>query len=163
MVTRPALPQPQLRDGQADDLDTVMEVMQNAFRPCFGEGWTRSQCSGILPMNGVRLRIAGLASDPPRGFALMRVVADEAELLLIAVHSAAQRSGLGQALLDDFVAHARQRGASHLHLEVRDGNPAMGLYNANGFTIAGRRRDYYHGPEGEHYDALTLVLRETQD
>lgn len=160
MVTRPAQSPTLLRDGQADDLDRVMEVMEGAFRPCFGEGWTRSQCSGILPMNGVRLRLAGLAGDSPRGFSLMRVVADEAELLLIAVHPGAQGCGLGQALLDDFVGHARQQGASHLHLEVRDGNPAMSLYNANGFTIAGRRRDYYHGPQGDHYDALTLVLRD---
>ena len=160
MVSRPAPSPPVLRDGQADDLDTIMEVMENAFRPCFGEGWTRSQCSGILPMNGVRLRLAGHGASPPRGFSLTRVVADEAELLLIAVHPDAQRGGIGQALLDDFVGHARRQGASHLHLEVRDGNPATSLYSANGFAIAGRRRDYYHGPEGEHYDALTLVLRD---
>lgn len=160
MVTRPAPSQPVLRDGQADDLDVVMEVMETAFQPCFGEGWTRSQCSGILPMNGVRLRLAGLAGAPPVSFSLARVVADEAELLLIAVHPDAQRGGIGQALLDDFVGHARRQGASHLHLEVRDGNPAMGLYSANGFVIAGRRRDYYHGPQSDHYDALTLVLRD---
>ena len=111
-------------------------------------------------MNGVRLRLAGLAGAPPVGFSLARVVADEAELLLIAVHPETQRGGIGQALLDDFVDHARRQGASHLHLEMRDGNPAMGLYSANGFAIAGRRRDYYHGPNGEHYDALTLVLRD---
>ena len=160
MVSRPAPSQPVLRDGQADDLDVVMEVMENAFQPCFGEGWTRSQCSGILPMTGVRLRLAGLAGAPPVGFSLARVVADEAELLLIAVHPEEQRGGLGQALLDDFVNRARQQGASHLHLEMRDGNPAMRLYSANGFAVAGRRRDYYHGPQGEHYDALTLVLRD---
>ena len=160
MVSRPAPSQPMLRDGPTDDLDVVMEVMENAFWPCFGEGWTRSQCSGILPMNGVRLRLAGLAGAPPVGFSLARVVADEAELLLIAVHPETQRGGIGQALLDDFVDHARRQGASHLHLEMRDGNPAMGLYSANGFAIAGRRRDYYHGPNGEHYDALTLVLRD---
>ena len=160
MVSRPAPSQPVLRDGQADDLDVVMEVMENAFRPCFGEGWTRSQCAGILPMNGVRLRLAGLAGAPPVGFSLARVVADEAELLLIAVNPEEQRGGLGQALLDDFVSRARQQGANHLHLEMRDGNPAMRLYSANGFTVAGRRRDYYHGPQGEHYDALTLVLRD---
>ena len=160
MVSRPAPSQPVLRDGQADDLDVVMEVMEKAFRPCFGEGWTRSQCSGILPMNGVRLRLAGLAGARASGFALMRVVADEAELLLIAVHPEMQRGGIGQALLDDFVGHARRQGASHLHLEMHDGNPAMGLYSANGFAIAGRRREYYHGPNGEHYDALTLVLRD---
>lgn len=160
MVSRPARAPVMLRDGGSDDLDAVLDVMDGAFQPCFGERWTRSQCSGILPMNGVRLRLAGHDGQRPRGFSLMRVIADEAELLLIAVHPRAQRGGIGQALLDDFIAYARGAGARHLHLEMRSGNPAMTLYSGNGFVIAGRRRDYYHSPQGEHYDALTLVLRD---
>lgn len=145
-----------IRDGGLDELDGVMRVMASAFRPCFGEGWTRSQCAGILPMTGVRLRIAG---DGPDGFALMRMVADEGELLLIGVAPATQRRGVGQALLEDFFALAKQAGASRLHLEVRDGNPALRLYETNGFRLAGRRRGYYRGPEGAEYDALTLACQ----
>ena len=48
--------------------------------------------------------------------------------------------------------------SSQLHLEVRDGNPAVGLYEAAGFSSAGRRRNYYHGPDGEAFDAITLML-----
>ena len=160
MVSRPAPVPVHLRDGGSDDLDAVMGIMDSAFQPCFGERWTRSQCSGILPMTGVRMRLAGHDPQQDAGFSLMRVVADEAELLLIAVHPTAQRGGIGEALLDDFVTYAHDAGAHHLHLEVRSGNPAMGLYNDKGFVIAGRRRDYYHGPQDEHYDALTLVLRD---
>lgn len=150
------VPMSVIRDAGLTELEGVMRIMGSAFRPCFGEGWTRSQCAGILPMAGVRMRVAGNAPD---GFALMRMVADEAELLLIGVAPDAQRRGIGQALLDDFIALAYAFGASHLHLEVRDGNPAMTLYETNGFTLAGRRRNYYHGPGGDHYDALTLALR----
>lgn len=147
-----------IRDGCLADLDQVMAVMGSAFDPGFGERWTRSQCAGILPMAGVALRLAG---DPVDGFALMRVIADEAELLLIAVAPAAQQQGIGQALLDDFVEGARKGGADQLHLEVRASNPAIGLYQANGFVPAGRRRDYYRGPNGEMHDAITLVRAET--
>lgn len=160
MVSKPAPAPIHVRDGGSDDLDSVMGIMDSAFQPCFGERWTRSQCSGILPMSGVRMRVAGHDERDSAGFSLMRVIADEAELLLIAVHAAAQRGGIGEALLDDFVVLAHSAGASHLHLEVRSGNPAMGLYSDKGFVIAGRRRDYYHGPQGEQYDALTLVLRD---
>ena len=145
-----------VRSGELADLDGVMLVMDSAFEEGFGERWTRSQCAGILPMTGVQLRLAGAASV--KGFALLRVVAGEAELLLLAVAPAAQRRGVGQALLDDFVALGRAQGAHRLHLEVRDGNPAIAMYNASGFTLAGRRKAYYHGPDGIHYDALTLVL-----
>ena len=108
-------------------------------------------------MNGVTLTIAE-SENAPAGFSLVRAVEDEAELLLLAVASRAQRRGIGQALLDFFIDSARGRGARKLHLEVRDGNSAMGLYLAAGFVPAGRRRNYYHGAEGEAFDAVTLML-----
>ena len=148
-----------IRRGDAGDLDGVIAVMNGAFEACYGERWTRSQCAGILPMSGVALRIAEAASGPPVGFTLMRAVADEAELLLIAVAPDAQRRGIGHALLEDFVVRAHGEGATRLHLEVRDGNPAMALYHDAGFELAGRRADYYHGPGGEHFDALTLMFK----
>ena len=146
-----------LRPGGVGDLDNVMRIMTAAFQPCFGEAWTRSQCAGILPMHGVTLTIAELGRQPV-GFSLVRAVADEAELLLLAVDPTAQRRGIGQALLDEFIAGALARGAHRLHLEVREGNPAVALYRASGFSPAGRRRNYYHGPAGEAYDAVTLLL-----
>ena len=80
------------------------------------------------------------------------------ELLLIAVDPESQGRGIGLVLLQDFIAHALSQGAHRLHLEVRDGNPAVHLYRDAGFAIAGRRRNYYRGPDGERYDALTLML-----
>lgn len=146
-----------LRPGEADDLDEVMRIMGQAFHPSFGEAWTRSQCSGILPMAGVGLTLATDDSGPI-GFALVRRVADEAELLLLAVDPVYQRRGIGRLLLEEFVASCRAAGAARLHLEVREGNPAVRMYRAAGFEPAGRRRNYYHGPKGESYDAITLML-----
>ena len=134
-----------------------MTVMTGAFQPCFGEGWTRSQCAGILPMAGVQLTIAEEAGAIV-GFSLMRAVVDEAELLLVAVAPDARRRGVGKCLIEHFIEEARGRGALRLHLEVRDGNDAVSLYRAAGFETAGRRRDYYRGPDGYRYDAITLML-----
>jgi [ribosomal protein S18]-alanine N-acetyltransferase len=157
MATRQAASTLRLRRGGADDLDDVMRVMTAAFPPGYGEAWTRSQCSGILPMAGVTLTIAE-DRGVPAGFSLVRRVVDEAELLLLAVDPEHQRRGIGQALLDDFIAAALANGAHRLHLEVRDGNPAISLYRSAGFVPAGRRRNYYHGPDGTAFDAVTLVL-----
>ena len=146
-----------LRNGEVDDLDAVMSIMTSAFSPSYGEAWTRSQCAGILPMSGVTLMIAD-SENGPAGFSLVRAVADEAELLLLAVAPDDQGNGIGKALLDQFVEAARSQGARKLHLEVRDGNPAISLYLSAGFVPAGRRRNYYHGPEGDAFDAVTLML-----
>ena len=143
--------------GSASDLDDVMSVMTAAFDPAYGEGWTRSQCAGILPISGVSLLLARDSRGEPVGFSLFRTVMDEAELLLLAVKPARQRSGIGQRLLHRFVESARAQGARRVHLEVRDGNPAVHMYRSAGFAPAGRRRNYYHGQAGEQFDALTLA------
>lgn len=147
-----------IRDCGSDDMDAVMAIMGAAFEPTYGEAWTRSQCAGILPMAGVSLRLAERGDGAVAGFALVRAIADEAELLLIAVDPAAQRIGIGAALVDDFVTLATANGARRLHLEVREGNIAITLYERAGFSLVGRRRDYYRGHDGHKHDALTLAL-----
>ena len=155
---RPATVPVTIRDCGSDDLDPVMEIMSAAFEPTYGEAWTRSQCAGILPMAGVTLRLAEHDDGKVAGFALLRAVADEAELLLIAVAPAAQQTGIGAALVEDFITLATARGARRLHLEVRDGNTAIVLYERAGFKLVGRRRDYYRGLDGRKRDALTLAV-----
>ncbi len=147
-----------LREGGLADLPAVMTVMDDSFEPRFGEAWTVSQCAGLMAMPGVWLTIA---HDPDgiAGFALARIAADEAELLLLAVGRRAQRRGVGRVLVGRFDAIARARGAARVHLEVRDGNHAVNLYRKSGFELAGRRPNYYEGPDGESFDALTFAKR----
>ena len=143
--------------GTAEQIDSVMNVMEAAFGNAYGEAWTRSQLSGILPMAGVSLTLAlDRASNDTVGFSLVRTVADESELLLVAVLPRIQRRGIGGVLLEHFLDCARDDGVARVHLEVRDGNPAIEMYRAAGFSPVGRRRNYYHAPTGKRYDAITL-------
>ena len=147
-----------IADGSADQIDDVMRVMDAAFGDRFGEAWTRSQLSGILPMAGVSMTLAlDRAQGSVIGFSLVRTVAGESELLLIAVMPDMQRRGVGLRLLDHFIEDAREGGVTRVHLEVRDGNPAIGMYRTAGFSAVGRRRNYYHAPDGKRYDAITLA------
>lgn len=158
MAGAPPLPAFELTAGCSEDLDSVMEVMEAAFGKRFGEAWTRSQCAGILPMKGIDLVLARDGrSVAVIGFTLSRTVADEAELLLIAVAPAHHRRGVGRALLEDFMSRARGRGLERVHLEVRDGNPAIAMYRNAGFAPVGRRKNYYRGTDGDRYDALTFA------
>jgi [ribosomal protein S18]-alanine N-acetyltransferase len=145
-----------LGPGGIADLDAVMNVMDDSFDPRFGEAWTASQCAGLLPMPGVWLILAR-EGDATIGFALARAVATEAELLLLAVCRGAQGRGIGKMLLERFAEEAKGRGAMRLHLEVREGNHALSLYERADYTLIGRRRNYYSGRGGQTYDALTLA------
>ncbi|HEX8379074.1 MAG TPA: ribosomal protein S18-alanine N-acetyltransferase [Allosphingosinicella sp.] len=146
----------EITEGGAADLSAVMRVMEDSFDPAFGEAWTAPQCAGLLPMAGVWLTLARV-DGTVIGFALGRVVANEAELLLLAVGRSSQGRGVGKLLLDRFAAVAASKGAEQLHLEVRQGNHAVSLYSRNGYREVGRRRNYYSGRDGQLFDALTLA------
>ena len=150
MATRSIL----LRTGDARDIALVDALMATAFEPRFGEAWTRSQSLGVMAMPGVRLTLA-LIDDEPAGFALVRSVVDEAELLLLAVDPRYRRRGVATALLRGIVDDGRASGVADLHLEVRAGNDAVRLYTAHGFAKVGERRGYYRGKTGQVYDAHT--------
>src|SRR5690606_32388544 len=93
------------------------------------------------------------------GFILMRVAADEAEILTLAVRPAARRAGLGGRLVGEGVLTATARGAGRVFLEVAEDNAAArALYARTGFAEAGRRRGYYARADGGRRDALLLVL-----
>ncbi|WOC11307.1 ribosomal protein S18-alanine N-acetyltransferase [Gordonia sp. MP11Mi] len=78
----------------------------------------------------------------------------ECEVHTIAVDPAYQGFGHGRALLDALLDVADREHAA-VFLEVRTDNaPAITLYERNGFTVAGTRRNYYQ-PSGA--DAYTMV------
>jgi ribosomal-protein-alanine N-acetyltransferase len=72
-----------------------------------------------------------------------RLAADECELLNVAVAAGSRRSGVGRALVRDFLSSSP--GA--VFLEVRESNStARKFYEIIGFREAGRRPEYYRFP-----------------
>jgi len=91
------------------------------------------------------------------GFLIGRIVADEFEILNMAVSHAHRRSGIGSRLLESALKFSRTVGSARAYLEVRASNgPALALYKRHGFTECGRRAEYYRDPLE---DALLLCLR----
>ncbi|HEX8483983.1 GNAT family N-acetyltransferase [Sphingomonas sp.] len=146
----------ELRQADGRDIDAVDRVMAAAFDPKFGEAWTRSQTLGVLAMPGIRLTLATI-DGIPLGFAMVRAILDEAELLLIAVDPVRRRTGIGGALLRAVEADCTTRGVRKIHLEVRAGNAAVRLYTGRGFAQVGERRGYYRGNVGQSFDAHTYA------
>jgi len=147
-----------------DDLDRIMAVMNAAFDPEYGEAWTRRQVEDALTLPGTHYLLAAADADQPApgkpaaGFALSRLVMDEEELLLLAVHPDYRRAGLGSHLLTRFIDAAAARGARRVFLEMRDGNLAEMLYRKHGFSRVGLRKNYYQRGSGPPRDAITFAL-----
>jgi ribosomal-protein-alanine N-acetyltransferase len=113
----------------------------------FVEAWSAEAISDLLGSPGVRAFAAA------GGFILVRTVADEAEILTLAVVPEARRAGVGRALVSAASDVAREQGASRLHLEVSKENAAArALYAGLGFREIGRRTRYY----ADGADALML-------
>lgn len=131
----------------------IPDDLASLHRACFTSPppWDAAAFAGMLTSPGVFLETA------LTGFILGRVIADEAEVLTLAVDPAARRQGTGRDLLARFVALAHDRGAATAFLEVAANNhAAVALYAAAGFVESGRRRGYYRQPDGPRIDALVM-------
>ena len=83
------------------------------------------------------------------GFAVARLLGDEAELLLIAVTPEMRRQGVALLLWIELAERVQASGARTVHLEVRESNrPAQAFYRSRSFTQSGVRPKYY--PNGAH-------------
>ena len=91
------------------------------------------------------------------GYLCCWFIADEGEILNVAIAPEYRRCGFGKILLRESISVARQKGVRTLYLEVRVSNtPAITLYKSFDFHEIGTRREYY--ADGE--DALLMMRRE---
>ncbi len=117
---------------------TAIEVELFEIQP-----WSEAQFWSELAADD-RMLFAALVDDELAGYADLRIAADEAEILNIAVQTSRQKQGIGTSLLMSMMAAARDAQVSKLLLEVRVGNDdAIALYERNGFRTVGQRPNYY--------------------
>ena len=164
-----AFPVP-LRPLGPDDVPRVAELERELFGP---SAWSEAMIRGELTAPGrwyvaaddpadAALDAQGDGSGPGGGsralvgYAGLWFDGDVTQVMTIGVAPAAQRQGIGSALLEALVTRSRDLGASAVLLEVRvDNDAAVALYERFGFAVLGRRRRYY---QPEDADAWTMRL-----
>jgi ribosomal-protein-alanine N-acetyltransferase len=123
---------------------------------CFAQAWDAMAFAELLQLENVFASTVH-QGETAAGFILIRVAADEAEILMVGVLPKYRRHGLARELLRHSSGQAFDRGARTLFLEVNVNNaPARALYRKLGFDEAGQRRGYYRSCESL---ADALVLR----
>jgi [ribosomal protein S18]-alanine N-acetyltransferase len=91
-------------------------------------------------------RVATGSGEIVAGYICFWLVADEIQILNLAVHEAHRRRGIGRALLLHCLQYGLQKRACRAILEVRSSNlAAQLLYRSLGFQVEGERPDYYGG------------------
>jgi len=117
----------------------------------FAEPWSENEMAALLAMPGVFALTLGEA-----GLILVRVAADEAEILTLGTGPTHRRRGVAATLVQAAAATVAASGAQTLFLEVAEDNlAAKGLYASLGFAEVGQRTAYY-SRGSERIDALVL-------
>jgi ribosomal-protein-alanine N-acetyltransferase len=147
-----------IRRAQAADASRLVPLE----RRCFSDPWSALAFEELLRFP---LTVALVAERDGElgGYLISRAVAEEAEILNLAVAPEERRHGLGSRLLEAGLSALAEAGARQVWLEVRESNAAaQALYRRRGFTAAGRRARYYKNPV-EDALVLRMALPDLQD
>ena len=115
-------------------------------RDCFGESITAEAFCRFADAPANHYCCAVTADGALLGYGGISLVADEAEIITVAVSPAHRRQGIARALMEHMLYLAEDARAS-VYLEVRASNtPARELYRSLGFAETGVRKNYYTSP-----------------
>jgi len=119
---------------------------QSATAAHWGPEQYRQLVSASSPTSA--LVIEDTSKQSVQGFLVTRSIGRDWEIENMVIGERSRRRGLGTHLLEEFLQHARQRGAAAVFLEVRESNlAARALYEKLNFKEIGRRKSYYRDPE----------------
>jgi ribosomal-protein-alanine N-acetyltransferase len=132
------------------------EALETVHAKAFDNAWTAADIARLMQILGGFSLIAE-DHDGVVGFILARVMADDGEILTLAVAPWARRRGVASALVEAAALEAGRRKARTLFLEVAaDNEAALALYERLGFDRAGLRRAYYARRGAPAADAFVL-------
>lgn len=142
-----------LRAATAEEATELAELHATSF----DEGWDTRAIASLLNTPGVMALVARNASGLA-GFVMLRVAADEAEILTLAVAPSERRQKIAHRLMIYAAAQASVAGAGSLFLEVASDNKAgLALYHGLSFAEVGKRAGYYRRGN-QKVDGLVLRL-----
>lgn len=122
-------------------------------KKCFNDPWSERSIAFELN-NSLAYWLVAEKDGCVVGYVGSQSVLDAADMMNIAVDETCRREGIANALVGNLVKYLTGIGVSSLSLEVRSGNaPAIALYTKLGFSLVGRRPNYYRNPRE---DALIL-------
>ena len=149
-IERKIEPSLNLRDLSERDVPLLKQIEENAY----DFGWSERNFVDALNENYIAKAL--INNSVMVGYYFWQKVLDECHLLNFTIASERQRKGLGNWMLSQLLVSLRTKRITAIYLEVRPSNKtAISLYSKFGFSIIGRRKNYYPGKESRE-DALVM-------
>ena len=124
----------------SEHIDEIMVIENLSFKI----PWSRQSVVDEITGNTFACYLCAKVDGKIAGYAGMWQVCDEGHITNIAVHPEFRQAGVGSALLENLITHARSSGIGSMTLEVRKSNiPAQKLYRKFKFVEGGFRKAYY--------------------
>lgn len=143
-----------IEPAQVGDADAVAKLHAAGFY----RGWSREEFAAYIMGEGTPVYVACDAKRRIAGFAMLRYLGDDAELITIAVDKKWRKKGVGLALMRALFDDLLMSPAKRLILEVAtDNTAALRLYGKLGFKTIGERRGYYPRPDGTPATAIVMA------
>lgn len=125
-------------------LDTLNSI-QNILFTDFDNFWTYSAFKQELECKNSYFIVAKNNNEIV-GFAGLKVILDEADIMNIVVKKTFRHNGIGSILLENLISYARNLNLKTVTLEVNEHNlSAIRLYDKFNFDHIGIRKKYYNG------------------
>lgn len=138
-----------------EDIDQVAAIEQQSPSP-----WNKDVLRlELTKENSYQYVLVDQASEEVIAWCAVLVVAGEADLLKIAVHSDYRRCNYGNQILTQLVDQLKDLRVEKIYLEVRSRNkPACNLYQKHQFKKIGQRKDYYKNPQDDALIFMKSIL-----
>lgn len=145
--------------GQRD-----VEALSAIHDHSFAHGWGSDEFATLLRQRNVvcltARRTGVFGARRIVGFILLRLAADEAEILTLAVEPVSRERGHGRRLIEEAMRRLYRHHIASVFLEVDESNlPAVTLYVSLGFKEVGRRKGYYAAANAAAASALVMRLQ----
>lgn len=141
-----------IREMTIDDLNNIKDVLLSDF----DEFWTYDILKEELNSNNSKYIVAETSNNTIVGFAGIKTILDEAELMNIVTKKNMRGKGIASCILNAIISTCKNNNIKLLNLEVNSQNTiAINLYKKYNFNEVGLRKKYYDNT----YDAVLMTLK----
>lgn len=124
------------------DLDHIKDILNTDF----DDFWNYSVFKDELTSKNSTYFVIKNKENKILGFAGIKIILDEAEIMNIVTKKDYRNQGIGNLLLDKIILEVKNKGIRKINLEVNENNTiAIHLYEKFGFSKDGERKNYYNG------------------